>query len=232
MNVLRRYWPVVVAAALLMVAAFGAATGSMPLRPAQIGPARDALPTFDPHLVTEPPSQAVDTTPFAQQQIQISPAFARVVQLLCLALVVGVVVLLVTLLVRGTVRRTRLEADPLVRRPPQNSHEEVMAALAQGLAELDEGDPRQAVIACWVRLERAADDAGVPRKPGDTPTDLVLRLLGGRSINSSVLNGFAEVYREARYSPHPVDTASRDQARAALRLLRDELGAMSAGAAS
>src|SRR5262249_50549582 len=104
-------------------------------------------------------------------------------------------------------------------------HEEVMAALTQGLAELDEGDPRQAVIACWVRLERAAEDAGVPRKSGDTSTDLVIRLLSGRSVNSAVLNDFAAVYRHARYSPHPVDDAMRDQAREALRLLRDQLGA-------
>jgi Domain of unknown function (DUF4129) len=231
-NVLRRYWSLVAAAVLLLVAAFGAATGSMPLRPAPIGDARNPLPTFDPHLVTSAPAQPDAASPFAQQQIQISPAFARVVQLLCLALVVGVVVLLVTLLVRGAVRRVSVDADPVVRRPQQDSHQEVMAALAQGLAELDEGDPRQAVIACWVRLERAAEDAGMQRKPGDTPTDLVLRLLGGRSVTSSVLNDFADVYREARYSPHPVGTASRDQARAALRLLRDELGAMSAGAAS
>jgi hypothetical protein len=230
-NVLRRYWPVVVAAVLLVVAAFGAATGSMPLRPAPIGDAHDTPPTWDPHLPTQAPSLTGPEALAQQQVIEASPAFLRAVQLICLTLVVAVVVVLVVFLVRGTVRRVRLDADPLVRRPQQDSHEEVMAALEQGLAELDEGDPRQAVIACWVRLERAAEDAGVERKPGDTPTDLVLRLLGGRSVNSSVLNEFATVYREARYSPHPVDTASRDQARAALRLLRDELGAMSPGAA-
>jgi hypothetical protein len=161
----------------------------------------------------------------------LSPIFVRVVQLLCLVLVVAVVVLLVTLLVRGAVRRVNLDADSVVRPPQRDSHQDVMAALDQGLAELDEGDPRQAIIACWVRLERAAEAAGVPRKPADTPTDLVVRLLSGRSVNRAVLGDFANVYREARYSPHPVDTSMRDQARAALRLLRDELGS-TAGVAS
>jgi hypothetical protein len=40
-----------------------------------------------------------------------------------------------------------------------------------------------------------------------------------------VLDGFASVYREARYATHTVDTAMREQARAALRQLRDELSA-------
>jgi hypothetical protein len=232
-----------------VIAGFAAATGSMPLRPASLGEP-DPLPTFDPHLASQEP-QPLDTRSALgpPQVIEASPAFLRLVQVICLLVVIGVVVFLVTLLVRGAVKRVRLDADPVVRAPSTgDSHQEVMAALAQGLAELDEGDPRQAVIACWVRLERAAEDAGVQRKPGDTPTDLVVRLLSGRSVNSnaqasaadsgrlathhaggspvsSVLNDFADVYREARYSPHPVDNASRDQARAALRLLRDELGA-------
>jgi hypothetical protein len=225
-KVLRRFWPVITAAALLVIAAFAAATGSMPLRQADFGEPKDA-PTFDPHLASQRPPD-LDPSGLAgpPRVLEASPAFVRTVQVLCLALVVGVVILLVVLLVRGAVQRVRPDSDPLVRPPSgADSHQEVMAALAQGLAELDEGDPRQAVIACWVRLERAAEDAGVQRKPGDTPTDLVVRLLSGRSVNSAVLNEFANVYREARYSPHPVDNASRDQARAALRLLRDELGA-------
>lgn len=222
---LRRFWPVLVAAALLVIAAVGAATGSMPLRPARFGDNYDPQPTWDPHLPTQAPPSNIAGSPYAVQQIQLSPVFVRVVQLLCLALVVGVVVLLVTLLVRGAVRRVASDPDLLVRPPQPDAHREVMAALDQGLAELDEGDPRQAVIACWVRLERAAEDAGVPRKAGDTSTDLVVRLLSGRSVNSAVLNDFAGVYREARYSPHPVTTATRDEARAALRVLRDELGA-------
>ena len=222
---LRRFWPLLAVAALLVVAAFGAATGSMPLRPAVFGGDPEPQPTFDPRLPTQAPPSNIDASPYAVQQIHLSPVLVRVVQLLCLLLIVGVVVLLVTLLVRGAVRRAGPDTDYVVRPPQPDAHQEVMAALTQGLAELDEGDPRAAVIACWVRLERAAQDAGIPRKAGDTSTDLVVRLLSGRSVNSAVLNDFAEVYREARYSPHPVTAATRDQARAALRVLRDELGA-------
>ena len=84
---------------------------------------------------------------------------------------------------------------------------------------------RRAVIACWVRLEAAAAAAGTERSPGDTSTELVSRLLARHSVSEAVLSALAEVYREARFARHEVDQATREQARTALRLLRDELSA-------
>jgi hypothetical protein len=102
---------------------------------------------------------------------------------------------------------------------------EVVAALDAGLQQLDEsdGDPRRAVIVCWVRLEGAAATAGTKRLPGDTSTDLVMRLLVGHSLSAPVLTGFADVYRQARYASHEVDERMREQAKAALGRLREEL---------
>ena len=51
------------------------------------------------------------------------------------------------------------------------------------------------------------------------------------NASADVLDGFAHVYREARYATHPVDERTRDQARAALRRLRGELTSL-AGEAS
>ena len=79
------------------------------------------------------------------------------------------------------------------------------------------------MIACWVRLERAAAAAGTEREPGDTSTDLVERVLADHAVTAPVLAGFAALYREARFATHVVDEAMRDQARAALRQIRDEL---------
>src|SRR5262249_18730925 len=97
----------------------------------------------------------------------------------------------------------------------------------EGLADLDDADadPRRAVIACWVRLERAAAEAGTPRGVGDTSADLVSRLLASHMVSGTVLAAFASVYREARFATHTVDVAMREQARAALRQVRDELAA-------
>jgi hypothetical protein len=99
------------------------------------------------------------------------------------------------------------------------------SALDEGLVDLDDADadPRRAVIACWVRLEQAAAAAGTPRRAGDTSTDLVLRLLGEHRVSAGALDGFAAVYRAARFGQHTVDESMRDLARAALRQLRGEL---------
>ena len=101
-----------------------------------------------------------------------------------------------------------------------------------GLADLDDADadPRRVVIACWVRLEQAAAAAGTPRDVGDTPTELVTRLLAGHAVSAAVLYRLAEVYRLARYATHTVDESMRDQARAALGQLRAELSAERVGA--
>ena len=101
----------------------------------------------------------------------------------------------------------------------------VRSALDEGLVDLDDADadPRRAVIACWVRLEQAAAAAGTPRRAGDTSTDLVLRLLGEHRVSAGALDGFAAVYRAARFGQHTVDESMRDLARAALRQLRGEL---------
>ena len=98
-------------------------------------------------------------------------------------------------------------------------------ALDESLAGLDEADadPRRVVIACWVRLEEAAEAAGIAPAPGETTTELVGRLLAGSQVSAGVLDAFAAVYREARFATHTVDTTMRDQARAALTQLRDEL---------
>jgi hypothetical protein len=105
--------------------------------------------------------------------------------------------------------------------------EEVVAAVDAGLAGLSDADrdPRRAIIACWLRLEEAAAAAGTPREPGDTSTDLVVRLLASHRVSRQVLDGFAAVYRWARYGTGPVDEDMRSSAVTALRQLRAELAA-------
>lgn len=103
--------------------------------------------------------------------------------------------------------------------------EEVDSAIQQGLDELDDQtvDPRRAVIACWVRLERLAAAAGARRAASDTPTELIGRLLAEHDVSEAVLHQLASLYRRARYAPAEVDEAMRTEARATLEQLRSEL---------
>lgn len=108
--------------------------------------------------------------------------------------------------------------------PLASAGAELLAAVDEAVARSDDDrDPRRAVIACWVRLEEAAAAAGTPRRPSDTATDLVVRLLRGHRVSEPVLAAFADAYRLARYAAHTVDEPVRTQARSALRRLRAEL---------
>lgn len=101
---------------------------------------------------------------------------------------------------------------------------EIRDAVDAGIDQLDdESDPRRAVIGCWLRLESAAERAGMPRHPEDTPSDLVSRMLANRSISTKSLTRLAELYERARYGPASVDEGMRVEARETLAQLRNEL---------
>ncbi|MEV0156176.1 DUF4129 domain-containing protein [Micromonospora sp. NPDC050686] len=231
-GLVRRWWPIALVAGLLALAA--AASGHSDPGLTRVPPAADTIP-YVPDYPTGPPSPIpVDLQEAGEATQAHVPQWISTVALALL----GAAILLALgyagwAVLRGVVRRTT-RAVPVgrARRTAQGTAQEVVAALDAGLEELDDQttDPRTAVIACWVRLEEAATEAGVPRLTGDTPTDLVTRLLRGDPAagvpaiaSADVLAEFAHVYREARYATHAVDERTRDQARAALRRLRGEL---------
>lgn len=238
LGVLRRWWPVAAVTLLLAVAALAA--GHSAIGASRIPPAVDNIPYVPDYPTAEPPPsipvEPRDAGPALSAGI---PGWVAWTAVAVLALGVLTVIGYVLWTVFGGALRRTTRAVPTrrARRTAEGTAREVVAALDAGLVELDDRDtdPRTAVIACWVRLEETADEAGVPRLAGDTPTDLVSRLLRGDPTagvpaiaSVDVLDGFAHVYREARYATHPVDEQMRDQARAALRRLRGELTSLSA----
>lgn len=224
----RRWWPLAAVLALLFLTAL-AATRSAPQLD-QI--ARDEPPpTLAPLVPTQPdvvPSENPNQVPEAAKGL---PDWAGTVALVALGVVgLAVLGLAVFALLRDQSRRRARKGG---RTKHQGKHqprtaEELVAALDAGLEELSDTDrdPRRAVIACWVRLEQAAAAAGTPRHPGDSPTDLVGRLLNEQQVDARVLAALLEVYRQARYATHTVDNQMRQQARSALERLRADLGAV------
>jgi hypothetical protein len=217
---LGRLLPLLAVAALLVGGVLAAALSSPSVTRVPLPAAR---PPQQPEgaVGTAGPLQAGDTAPADQLPSWIGTAAAG----LGLALVAVVAGALVWYMVRD---RFRVRSAPLVSKPdtlaPART-DDVVAALDAGLDRLSDGDadPRRAVIACWVRLEEAAAAAGTPRQPGDTPTDLVARLLVAHQVSRPVLDEFAAVYREARYATHVVDERMRAAALQSLRHLRSEL---------
>lgn len=235
LGVLRRWWPIVAVAALLAVASLAAAHSV--LGASRIPPAVDTVPWVPEYPSAQPsPSYPVEPRDGARATRATIPDWIATVAVVLLALGILVVLGYVIWTVVGGVVRRRIRTPSVerARRSTGGTTRDVVAALDAGLIDLDDRDTdaRIAVIACWVRLEEAAAAAGVPRRAGDTPTDLVIRLLHGDEtagvpaiVSTDVLAAFAHVYREARYATRAVDEPTRDHARAALRRLRGELTA-------
>ncbi|MBG0563202.1 DUF4129 domain-containing protein [Actinoplanes aureus] len=221
----RRWWPLAAVLGLLFVLSLAATRSSPQLD--QINP--EATPTTAPPLL--PPRTGAPATPTAEAPVpeaaRTLPDWVGDAALAVLAVIAVVMVVVLTwALVREHLRRRVGRSGQRGPRRQPRTAEELVAALDAGLEELSDTDrdPRRAVIACWVRLEDAAAAAGTPRHPGDSPTDLVGRLLAEQRVDAGVLAALLEVYREARYATHTVDDQMRSQARSALQRLRADLG--------
>lgn len=89
-----------------------------------------------------------------------------------------------------------------------------------------EGTPSNAIVACWVDLEHAVAAAGVERRPSETSAELTIRVLDALDVDRSALRALGALYREARFSAHPLTEQERASARDALAALHRSLPAL------
>ena len=90
---------------------------------------------------------------------------------------------------------------------------------------LREGSPREAIIAAWLDLERLVAAAGIPRRPSETSSELVVRVLDDREVPAAALTDLAALFREARFSTHEPTEALRERAAGDLDAVHAALGA-------
>ena len=88
---------------------------------------------------------------------------------------------------------------------------------------LQRGAPRNAIVECWLLLEAAVVDVGVQRDPSDTSAEFTQRVLATVSVDPTAIADLAALYREARFSDHPMNEASRRAAIEALDAVHDGL---------
>ena len=94
---------------------------------------------------------------------------------------------------------------------------------ASARAALAEGRPRNAIVACWVQLERDAAAAGVPRFEAETSAEYAARVVREAIGDAGPIDELAALYREARFSRHELTDAHRSDA---LRSLESVLAAL------
>jgi hypothetical protein len=90
---------------------------------------------------------------------------------------------------------------------------------------LREGDPRNAIVAAWQRFEVQGASVGVGRRSWETSSEYAIRILDLVAADSGAVNRLAGLYREARFSDHPLTEDHRSRALEALAGIRRSLGA-------
>jgi hypothetical protein len=74
------------------------------------------------------------------------------------------------------------------------------------------GEPRNAIVACWHRFEQQALRAGAVRRPWQTTAEFVLDVLDLVGADRGAVARLADLYREARFSDHPMTEQHRGAA--------------------
>jgi len=171
---------------------------------------------FDPVAVDESGTAAEAGEGTAPPREDSDGWFMRIV-----ALITGVVLLRVAwMVVMGwwaILRSWRLERErttttsfdvlPNVIGPLSVSLDE--AAQVQALRT---GEPRNAIVACWTRLEDDVAAAGLPPLASETSAELTARVLDAALADRAAVLDLADRYREARFSEHPIGERERELA--------------------
>ncbi len=176
-----------------------------------------------PALVQEPPPEVEEHTPAE------FPGWLEA--LLQVAMIGAAAIVVVVLAVVAWRHRPRFRG----RRPARGDADfdvlpDVAAAVVDEAeaqrAELLTGSPRNAIVRCWSRLERDVAAIGLPRDPAHTSVEFTERVLGEFAVDSTSIEELGALYREARFSQHPVAEDDRLAALAALDRLHDDLRAV------
>ncbi|GAA4228048.1 hypothetical protein GCM10022254_17260 [Actinomadura meridiana] len=150
-----------------------------------------------------------------------SNLWALVLTILLAVLAVVALAVIAFLVVRRRRRARRTapgpEADFSV--PPSSDRfEEAAAAGSRALRSTDEA--RAAVIACYLAMVGVLAEAGADPRDSDTPAEVLARAAGSGVAGLDAATTLTDLFREARFSAHPVTELHRARALAALESLR------------
>ena len=122
---------------------------------------------------------------------------------------------------------------PVIRARPardqsEGVEEQLAAALDNALDDLrGETDPRRAIIAAYARLERVLAANGIPRHASETSDEYLERVLHDLELRPEAIGRLTELFTQAKFSHHDVDSTMKESAIEALGQVRDELRALS-----
>jgi Domain of unknown function (DUF4129) len=113
------------------------------------------------------------------------------------------------------------------RQPRTELADELAEALGDALDDLHaEADPRRAIIAAYARLERVLSANGVARQDSETPDEYLARVLRDLELRRDAIGRLTDLFGQARFSHHHLDSTMKESAIGALEQVRDELRAL------
>ncbi|MYR43295.1 DUF4129 domain-containing protein [Streptomyces sp. SID5910] len=140
---------------------------------------------------------------------------------LLLGVLVALVVVVVTVVVVRRLRRVGLTVPPRpgpLDLPADDEDARLLLSAVRSArrALADAGDARAAVIACYAAMEDALAASGVRRHASDSPADLLTRAATAGLAPNPAAPRLTALFREARYSTHPMGAPHREAAAEAL----------------
>lgn len=119
-------------------------------------------------------------------------------------------------------RRARGTRDPRAKLA-----RDAAGALDDALDDLRaEADPRRAIIAAYARLERVLAAGGVARHGSETSDEYLVRVLHELELPPGAIGRLTQLFAQAKFSHHDVDSTMKESAIDALEQVRDELRAL------
>jgi len=135
-----------------------------------------------------------------------------------IVVVVALVVVAALAFVVST-RRSRVTRDPRT-----ELARDLAGALDDALDDLRaEPDPRRAIIAAYARLEHVLASHGVARLGSETSDEYLVRVLHELELPPGAISRLTELFAQAKFSHHHVDSTMKESAIDALEQIRDEL---------
>jgi hypothetical protein len=126
--------------------------------------------------------------------------------------------------IRAPARAEHVDFDVLEQL--DEAREQVGADTEDALQLLGQGEPRNGIVAAWDRFETSAASLNLQRRPWETSSEFVLRMLDVVAADDLAVTALERLYREARYSTHALGEDARADAEQALRRIQGSLSAL------
>jgi len=101
---------------------------------------------------------------------------------------------------------------------------DLVAAIETTIDDLrNERDARKAVIASYALMEHTLTVHGLPRHRAETPLEYLGRILRALNVREAAVAKLTSLFEYAKFSRHEIDAAMKEEAIAALVVVRDDL---------